>query len=352
MKFSNILRYKHLLSFFFVCGLTPAFCQDKKEIEDKVTTIFMNIVGKYYYEADNEYGEAEKVSGYQWATEIKDGNLIFAASVEIDTRPLSGKDFSAKSSYDVIYYFPLKYYDRIMKNENGFTIISNRNSSCKRVKKNIEFKDGLGEGKPFKPEDEVKYFGRFDFNFLELSEEDVLSLHKLLKQLNGSPDENSLNWIIEKLNKYSTTIVSLKERGDTTTMDLENVDPSFRIAEGVLTYTWIASISSVLKSNNEKVYDVGGQNHIVIPLKNITGVEIVDDPSHYYQNFDKKGNLVTSQGHAKCLRINGRNPIFLIKTEYLKGKVKFLSIPIDFSKENNLFEKFKSEFEKLISSYR
>ncbi len=182
MKLANIQPNKYLLSFCFVCLVAPAFCQ-KNEVEDEITTIFMKVVGKYSYEGETEYGEAEKVSGYQWATEIKDGNLILAASVEEDTRPLWGKDFTAHSSYDVVYYFPIKYYDRITRFENGFTIISNRNSSCKRVKKNIEFKDALGDGKSFTAKDETKYFGRFDFSFLELSDEDISSVDELLKQL-------------------------------------------------------------------------------------------------------------------------------------------------------------------------
>jgi hypothetical protein len=187
MKPLNIKYYKCFLILFFVCLQTPSFCQTKSEIEDKVTTILMKIAGKFSYENENEYGEAQKVTGYRWATEIKNGNLIIAASVEKVVRPLNTTDFSSHQSYDVICYFPLQYYERTFKIENGFKIWSNESSSCKRIKKNIVYVDN---GNTFKAKDEVSYFKGFDFDFGkeggELSDEDILLLDGLFKKLQGN----------------------------------------------------------------------------------------------------------------------------------------------------------------------
>jgi hypothetical protein len=174
-----------LVVFFFLFILPSSFCQTKNEIEEKVTTILMKIVGKSYEEDKNEYGEAEKVSGYRWATEIKNGKLIFAASIKKDVRPLNTTEFTSHQSYDVICYFPLQYYERIIKLENGFRIWSNESSSCKKVKKNLVFVD---DGKTFKAGDTVEYFQGFDLvnEGGELSEEDISLLDVLLKKLKAT----------------------------------------------------------------------------------------------------------------------------------------------------------------------
>ncbi len=184
MKSLNKNAIKHFLVLFFICLQTASYCQTRAEIEDRVSTIFMKIVGKFYYEDENEYGEAQKVSGYRWATEIKNGYLIFANSIEKKVRPLNTTDFSAGQSYDVIFYFPLQYYERIIKFENGFQIWSNTSSSCKKVKKNLVY---TGGGDPFKAKDEVDYYKGITVTPAEkLSDEDISLLDGLLKKLQGN----------------------------------------------------------------------------------------------------------------------------------------------------------------------